>query len=200
MLTLSKELILQHIEEDGLNKFLPKNPAQEFTPEIAATIKETLENESYGIKLVHIYSAEGCSFMSKDFLDFSFKCMDVNETSPTTKDYPIGKRPNISEVLGNKTKTHYVEILSGKECIIKGKKSISLIQRVLHTGQVELISHTSEILTMFREEKQIVVALIKEYESTRIFTERSATNTTPVYTLHIFMPGEQVQVFESEDN
>lgn len=198
MLTLSKELIMQHIDKGGMDAFLPENPAQKFTSEHIATIVETLGTESYGIKLVHIYGDDGCTFMSKDFLNFSFKCMDVNETSPTTKEYPTGEVPNISEVLGTKTKTHYVDILTGKNSIMKGKKTTHLTQRELHTGQLELINHTSEVFTMFREEKEIVIALIKEYESTRIFTERSATSTAPSYSLHMYLPSEQVQVFETE--
>jgi len=201
MLTLSKELILQHIEEDGLDKFLPNNSSLHFSQDYTDAIKTLLQDDTYGLKLVHLYDGGDCSLFSKDFLDFAFKCIDMDETVPTNMQYPVGEVPNISEIIGNKTTTRRVDIVKGADAILKGNKCIHTSQKMTHTGQLEIMTTTSEKLTKFPGKKEIIIALVKDYESHRIFAERSATSTKPEYSLHILMPGTLFEEFtESEEN
>ncbi len=200
MITLSKELILQHIEKDGMDKFLSKNSSLHFMQEHTDAIKTLLQDDTYGLRLVHLYDGGDCSLFSKDFIDFAFKCIDMDETVPTNMEYPVGEMPNIAEIIGNKTITRRVDIVKGSDYILKGNKCIHMSQKVTYTGQVEIMTTTSEKLTMFPGEKEIVIALVKDYESHRIFAERSATSTKPEYSLHILMPGAFEAFTESEEN
>lgn len=185
MLTLSKELVLEHIGKDGLDKFLPENNKSSFTLLDVKTIKDCLENKDYDIKTVRFYDGTP---LSADSMQFGMLCMNEDKTIYKAKEYPIGQMPSSPVIIGNITKTRRVELLTNTDSIIMGKLTESLNVRHVYTGQSEIIETKSTIYSRFKDNSINHIILEKTYETELIFENRKAVSTKPVYTLLIHMP------------
>lgn len=185
MLTLSKELVLEHIGKDGLDKFLPENSKVTFTEEHLNKIKSLLEDKEIEIKLVHFYGVTKDEGLSDTF-SFSKVCQKINMTVPVTEK---GKFTPDDKITHIKTETKYPTLcdIDSAEELILGRETIHLTVRQIYTGQTEMVESKTNVFAKF-DGYDIHIVLQKCYNTTKDVETRVQESDKPLYFLHIYVP------------